>query len=90
MGALAMWCADTAPMKRMSSPSIPIPLTSLTILKILSNPLSLPSNPLQAAPIQNRVDPFSLACRAAWMTGSSLTRGVAFVGVPLWWVDWEQ
>jgi len=63
---------------------MPIPLTSLTMLKILSNPLSLPSNPLQAAPIQNLVLPFSLAFFAASMTGSSLTSGVAFVGVPLW------
>lgn len=69
---------------------MPIPLTSLTIDKILSNPLSLPSKPLQAAPIQNLVDPLALAFLASSMTGSSFTKGVALVGVPLWWVDWEQ
>jgi hypothetical protein len=69
---------------------MPIPLTSLTIFKILSNPFFLPSKPLHAAPIQNLVEPFSLALRAASMTGSIWTSGVAFVGEPLCLEDCEQ
>jgi len=41
--------------------SIPIPLTSRTMVKIRSNPRFRPARSLQAAPIQNLVLPFSLA-----------------------------
>jgi hypothetical protein len=61
--------------------SIPIPLTSLTISRILSKPRLRPAKSLQAAPIQNLVLPFSLAWRAASMTGSKETSLDATVGV---------
>ena len=41
--------------------SIPIPLTSRTMVRIRSNPRFRPAISLQAAPIQNLVLPFSLA-----------------------------
>jgi len=63
------------------SPSIPIPRTSVTIRKIFSKPDFLPAKSLHAAPIQNRVDPFSFAFRAASSTGSTSTRREALVGV---------
>jgi hypothetical protein len=63
------------------SPSIPIPLTSVTIFKIFSKPDFLPAKSLHAAPIQNRVEPFALASRAASNTGSISINLEAFVGV---------
>ena len=68
---------------------MPMPLTSLTIVKIFSNPLFLPARSLHAAPMQNRVEPLALALRAASSTGSMSTRRDAFVGV-LYEEDWEQ
>ena len=41
--------------------SMPIPLTSRTIVKMRSNPRFRPARSLQAAPMQNLVLPFSLA-----------------------------
>ena len=70
-------------------PSIPIPLTSVTIFKIFSNPDFLPAKSLHAAPIQNRVEPFALASRAASNTGSISINLEALVGV-LYEEDWEQ
>jgi len=69
--------------------SISIFLTSRTILRILSNPLFLPERSRQAAPMQNRVLPFSLALRAASRTGSISSNLDAFVGVE-YRDDWEQ
>src|SRR5260221_8646693 len=69
--------------------SIPIFLTSRTILRILSNPLFLPARSRQAAPMQNRVLPFSLALQAASKTGSISSNLDAFVGVE-YRDDWEQ
>ena len=68
---------------------MPMPLTSLTIVKIFSNPLFLPARSLHAAPMQNRVEPLALALRAASSTGSMSTRRDALVGV-LYEEDWEQ
>jgi len=61
--------------------SIPMLLTSRTIWRIRSNPLFLPARSRQAAPIQKRVLPFSLARRAASRTGSMSSNLEAFVGV---------
>jgi hypothetical protein len=62
-------------------PSIPILLTSVTIVRIFSNPDFLPARSLHAAPIQNRVEPFAFASRAASRTGSMSTNLDALVGV---------
>lgn len=51
------------------------------MVSILSNPLLRPAKSLQAAPMQNRVLPFSFALRAASRTGSMSTSLEAFVGV---------
>lgn len=61
--------------------SMPIPRTSRTMCKILSNPRLRPARSLHAAPMQNRVLPFSLALRAASNTGSMSMRRDAFVAV---------
>lgn len=66
-----------------------MPLTSRTIWRIRSNPLFLPARSRQAAPIQKRVLPFSLARRAASRTGSISSNLDAFVGVE-YREDWEQ
>ena len=66
---------------RVVHTSIPIPLTSRTMVRIRSNPRFRPARSLQAAPMQNLVLPFSLACWAALRTGSISTRGDAFVVV---------
>lgn len=68
---------------------MPIPLTSLTIFRIFSKPDFLPAKSLHAAPMQNLVDPFSLASRAACRTGSMSIKRDALVGV-LYEEDWEQ
>ena len=68
-------------MPRVVQTSMPIPLTSLTIVKILSNPRFLPARSHQAAPMQNLVLPFALAFRSASRTGSMSTKRDAFVGV---------
>lgn len=61
--------------------SIPIPRTSRTMVRILSNPRFLPARSLHAAPMQNLVLPFSLAFRAASKTGSMSSNFEALVGV---------
>lgn len=63
------------------SPSMPIPLTSVTIFKIFSKPDFLPAKSRHAAPMQNRVEPFSFASLAACRTGSISIKREAFVGV---------
>jgi hypothetical protein len=68
-------------MPKVVQTSIPIPRTSRTISKILSNPLFLPARSLHAAPMQKRVLPLSFAFRAASSTDSSSTKREAFVGV---------
>jgi len=66
---------------RVVQTSMPIPRTSRTIFRILSKPLFRPARSLHAAPMQNRVLPFSLAFRAASRTGSTSRRREAEVGV---------
>lgn len=61
--------------------SIPMPRTSRTIVRMRSKPLLRPARSLHAAPMQKRVLPFSLACRAAARTGSMSTSFDAFVDV---------
>jgi hypothetical protein len=70
-------------------PSMPMPLTSVTIFRIFSNPLFFPSSPRQAAPMQKRVEPLALAFLAASRTGSISTRREALVDV-LCFDDCEQ
>jgi hypothetical protein len=67
--------------KQPDPPSMSIARTSLTILRIFSKPDFLPARSRQAAPMQNRVEPFALAWRAASSTGSMSTRREALVGV---------
>jgi hypothetical protein len=65
----------------MYAPSIPIPLTSVTIFRIFSKPDLRPAKSLHAAPMQNRVEPLALASRAAFRTGSMSTSLEALVSV---------
>ena len=68
-------------MPRVVQTSMPIPRTSRTIVRIFSKPRFRPARSRQAAPMQNRVLPFSFALRAASSTGSISTRREAFVAV---------
>ena len=54
---------------------------SRTISRIRSKPRFLPAKSLHAAPMQNRVLPFSFALRAASTTGSTSRRRDALVAV---------
>lgn len=74
---------------RQHSPSMPIPRTSLTIVRIFSKPDLRPARSRHAAPMQKRVEPLALALRAASSTGSIWTRRLAVVGV-LYDDDCEQ
>ena len=66
---------------RVVHTSMPIPRISRTMVRMRSNPRFRPERSRHAAPMQNRVLPFSLALRAASKTGSISTRREALVGV---------
>lgn len=73
------WSGESMP--SVVHTSMPIPRTSRTIVRIFSNPRLRPASSRHAAPMQNRVLPFSFALRAAASTGSISTSFDAFVGV---------
>ena len=64
---------------QVSRPSDFTPLTSLATFS-----MSRSFGPRQAAPMQKRVAPASLARRAASITASSAISGVASTGVSKW------
>ena len=73
------WCSLTIPSVQQTSS--PMPLTSETMLRILSKaPFFLPSS-LQAVPMQKRVDPAAFARRAYSTTSSTDIMGVGLTNV---------